>query len=140
MIECKICGNMFETDDRRYKCCSAKCSKINQQQHIRRWRKEHREEERERQRGTYIRNPNQTDHFCRICGEPIRWSETKHPVQHDECVLNEIVKRINSGKKMTDAQYQQLVARGYDLGMFAEEYRKVLKHYPTVAYNKKRKK
>ena len=142
MIECKICGNMFESDDKRYKCCSAKCSKINQLQHIKRWYKEHKDEERERKREYkrqhYVKNPNQTPHYCRICGETIRWTNTKHPVMHDECVFNEIIKCVNAGKKLKESQYQQLIVRGYELGSFAEDYRKVLKYYPTVEWKNKK--
>lgn len=142
MIECKICGTMFETDDRRFKCCSAKCSRINRLQHCKRYYREHKEDQLQKikkwKQEHYTHEPNRTPHFCKICGEPIRWTSTKHPTRHDECIINEIIKRINSGNRMTDAQYQQLQCLGYDLGSFAEDYRKVLKHYPGVAWNAKR--
>ena len=138
MIECKICGKLFEPDDQRFKCCSKTCRKMNQLQHNRRWRQEHKEEFKLLWKKNHPNNPNKTPHFCKICGERIWWTKTSHPVRHDECVLNEIVKTVNSGKRISDAQYQQLKCRGYDLGMFAEEYRKVLKHYPAIEHPAKK--
>lgn len=127
---CKICGKVFETEIPNKKCCSMKCSRINQKQHQRRWEKEHRLEKNELQR----KRRAMKEHRCNICGEPILWTKTSRPVRHDECVLNEIVKSINAGNKLTSPQYQQLVARGYDIRSFREEYRSVLKYLPTVQF------
>lgn len=126
---CIICGSEFIATQSNRKLCSDKCRRINAIQIATQWRKENREHINEYRR---LQRKNKV-HTCSICGKPVEWTRFSRPVRHDECVLNEIVKSVNAGNKISNVQYQRLQARGYDIGMFREEFADVLENIPIVS-------
>lgn len=127
---CEICGKEFTATQSNQKFCSVECRRINTKQIISQWGKENREHINEYRR---LQRKNKV-HTCSICGKPVEWTRFSRPVRHDECVLNEIVKSVNAGNKISNIQYQQLQARGYDIGMFREEFADVLEYIPIVSW------
>ena len=130
---CGICGKEFTATQSNQKFCSVECRRINQKALQKQWEKDNRVHKNECRKTQQWYKAKLKEHTCNICGKPVEWTRFSRPVRHDECVLNEIVKSVNAGNKINDAQYQQLTARGYDIGMFREEFADVLENIPIVS-------
>lgn len=118
---CIICGKTFiphKNLKNRQKCCSPECSIKNRYEINKRWNSK--PETIERRHRKY-RERTKDSVVCKICGEPTEAVYSSHRQHfHDECIINEAIEIIKSGKKLSASQYNRLFLRGYTLKHIAE--------------------
>ena len=142
--ECPICGKEFEPKQSNYSICSPECRKIYARQYQKKYHDENREAllAKKKTQPSYLKKlaeNRKKQHLCSICGKPVQWDRYRHPLRHDECVLTEIISSVNAGNRITDAQYQQLQARGYSIKEFRAEYADILTGCVKLASERKQK-
>ena len=126
MNKCIICGKMYEP----YHCygerqltCSVECRKEYGRRYAKTNPKRYEYMERMKQNARERRNGHV---ICRICGKPIyRTFELGEgsPWMHYECVINDCIKTLQKGEKLSRKQLLRLDARGYSITEFREEFR-----------------
>ena len=130
MNKCVICGKMYEP----YHCygerqltCSAECRKEYARRYARTNPKRYEYMEKTKERARQKRNGHV---ICRICGKPIiRTFQIGEgsPWMHYDCVMNDCVKTIRAGEKLSKKQMMRLATRGYTPTEFIEEYKDEIK-------------
>lgn len=130
MNKCIICGKMYEP----YHCygerqltCSQECRKEYARQYAKNNPKQYEYKERYKQ-AKRIRTNGHV--ICRICGEPIyRTFELGEgsPWMHYDCVINDCIKTLKQGEKLSKKQFMRLSTRGYTLTEFMEEFKDEIK-------------
>lgn len=130
MNKCVICGKMYEP----YHCygerqltCSQECRKEYARQYAKNNPKQYEYKERYK-RMKRIRTNGHV--ICRICGKPIyRTFELGEgsPWMHYECVINDCIKTLKHGEKLSRKQRLRLDARGYSITEFREEFKDEIK-------------
>lgn len=118
---CIICGKTFIPHKNlinRQLCCSPECSIKNRYEINKRWNSK--PETIERRHRKY-RERTKDSVVCKICGKPTEAVCSSHRQHfHDECIINEAIEIIKSGKKLSASQYNRLFLRGYTLKHIAE--------------------
>lgn len=109
--KCVICGKEFAPKSTRHCTCSAECSKKNG----RAWKKRPEVIKARQERMIAAHKLNNT--ACRICGEKVEHTLGKHEKSykrmHEECIIEDSIRTLMSGKRMTSCQYSRLQSVGY---------------------------
>ena len=101
MRTCTICGRLFDPIRYNQLTCSPECS---------------RKRNCERVKENYKRDKNKTVvlKVCTICGKPIDYDKERsrrYAKMHDDCVMKDLLDTVRSGKRLTDKQYNRMIAR-----------------------------
>lgn len=116
---CVICGESYiPYNNGRQKTCSLKCGKALKKQYANRYQKEHRI-------SSLKYSEMHSNRICKLCGkriEPVRLEGMRIPSNHmhEECVISDCVKTLESGERLSGAQYQRAYSRGYSLDELKE--------------------
>lgn len=125
MNKCVICGKEYEPYHcygKRQRTCSPECRKEYARIYARNNPKRYvymekcKENAKQRRNGSVI---------CRICGKPVYRTFTigeGSPWMHYECVINDCIKTLRAGEKLSKKQLMRLDTRGYTLTEFKEEF------------------
>lgn len=138
---CPICGKKFTTNSQPVKMCSPECVKIRGKQ----WADAYysREDIKKKiriYRREYSHKTGRCEPKCIICGKPIEHTYEYgnwHTRMHDNCVYVDCINTLNSGHKLSSKQLQRLIARGYNIAMFKEEFREYLLDSPISNENER---
>lgn len=123
---CKICGKKFKTKVWNKITCSTECHKTNNKNLRKKWYDANHEEALE-----YYRKNSKYKYkaktICKICGKVIDNKEIvckqrSTTQMHAECVFNDCINTLKSGRRLNSVQTQRLSARGYTISEFREEY------------------
>ena len=126
MNKCVICGKMYEPYHcygKRQLTCSPECRKEHARIYAKNNPKRYEYQERRKQVKRELTNGHV---ICRICGKPIIRTFTAgegSPWMHYECVIDDCIKSLQKGEKLTTVQKQRLCARGYSVTEFREEFK-----------------
>lgn len=108
---CIVCGKEFEAARHNYVCCSKECTKYNCQYGYRLSSEKYKKVLALRER---VRNNRQRK--CRICGKTIEREKVEDELYkqiHEQCIIDDCVKSMKAGKRMTNTQFSRLYSRGY---------------------------
>lgn len=115
--KCVICGSDFEPRRNTYKtqiCCSKKCSYINHKTLSREWARRHKDVISQKVRAKNITN-------CLICGERVMHNvKGLKPRMHTECIIEDCLATLESGKTLTLLQQKRAYSRGYTVNDLKE--------------------
>ena len=121
MAECLLCGKEFKPYSRRHVYCSKECCRSE----VRRKAKEYRQNMSDDDRLTErIKARKHYDCcYCKICGEPIKREfihDHEKTQMHEECIINDCRKTLQSGKMLNSCQRMRLYSIGYTVSEFKE--------------------
>ena len=125
MNKCIICGKEYEPYHcygKRQMTCSPECRK----EYARIYAKNHPKRYEYAERCKQLARERRNGHvICRICGKPVYRTFAVgegSPWMHYECVINDCIKTIRQGEKLSKKQVMRLDTRGYTPAEFIEEY------------------
>ena len=100
MRTCSVCGRLFDPIRYNQLTCSEECS---------------RKRNCERVKQNYKKNKDRTiTRVCTICGKPIDYDKERsgrYAKMHEECVMKDLLDTVRSGNRLTDRQYNRMIAR-----------------------------
>lgn len=126
MNKCIICGKEYEPYvcyGERQLTCSQECRKEYARIYARTNPKRHIYAEKCKRNAQERRNGHV---ICRICGKPVYRTFTVgegSPWMHYECVIDDCIKTLKAGEKLSKKQMMRLDTRGYTLTEFKEEFK-----------------
>ena len=115
--KCIVCNAEFtpaaRNNEKRQICCSPECSKEREKQLT----KERQNTDKYKKRAKELYKKRSKNHtVCRLCGKPTVTGSTGWKSHyHDECILDDCSRTIESGRKLTKAQYNRMYTRGYTI-------------------------
>lgn len=130
MNKCIICGKMYEPYvgyGKRQLTCSQECRKEYARQYAKNNPKQYEYKERYKQMKRIRTNGHV---ICRICGKPVYRTfqlGEGSPWMHYDCVINDCIKTLKQGEKLSKKQFMRLSTRGYTLTEFMEEFKDEIK-------------
>lgn len=126
MNKCIICGKEYEPYvgyGKRQLTCSEECRKKYARIYAKTNPKRYEYLERQKQ----VKRERTNGHvICRICGKPVfRTFQIGEgsPWMHYECVIDDCIKTLRQGEKLSKKQLMRLSTRGYTITEFREEFR-----------------
>lgn len=118
---CIICGKEFETNHSTQKTCGFECHMIHSRKQSNKYYWDHRIDQLQKNK-EYSRT-HKKPIVCILCGKEVPRNPTGHRSRmHDDCVYDDIIDTINSGREISYAQRSRLGRRGYTVKEFLSEY------------------
>lgn len=134
---CIECGKKFTTYRFIQKVCGPECRGIRTKRMAKEWYEENHDYVISMAKKAQINKPGKAR--CRLCGKIIKQamiSDHKGRVtMHDECVYNDAIKTLQSGKELSNIQKQRLRTRGFTVRELKNEVNEVEKLFGTSYYD-----
>lgn len=114
---CIECGKEFSTYRFIQKVCGPECREIRTKRMQKAWYDNNHDYVISMARKAQFNKPGKAR--CRLCGKLIKQAlitDHKGRVQmHDECIYNDAIKTLQSGKQLSEVQEQRLRTRGWTI-------------------------
>ena len=124
---CVECGKEFSTYRAIQKICSPQCRVQREERKRKEWYAENRDYILQWQKNAKANQPGKA--YCRICGKLIKQAilvdHKGRVTMHDECVYDDAVKTLQSGKELSEIQKQRLRTRGFVVRDLKKEVNKI---------------
>lgn len=129
--KCIICGSEYMPTGNQQKYCRT-CApvvlKAKRSEAAKRFNKKQKDIHKY-WREVYRRNKKIKLQICKLCGNPIELYQRRDRAQqlHDTCVVDDLIKTINSEGKLTSKQHKRLRNLGYKIDDFKADYKDEIK-------------
>ena len=125
--KCVECGKEFSTYRAIQKICSPQCRVQREERKRKEWYAENREYILQWQKNAQANKSGKA--YCRICGKLIKQAiladHKGRVTMHDECIYDDAVKTLQSGKELSEIQKQRLRTRGFVVRDLKKEVNKI---------------